>query len=129
MDYEAPEWSFQKNKRYIQGMLRAYESEADFILPCDDGTDVSGCFPDYYDYYAVCSYMLEEGFRGYNDAAAIKISELNEKLQRTYREKSEINAKLQRTYREKAERGVELKELKSHFLVKADRKLHELLKK
>ncbi|WP_445357348.1 glycosyltransferase [Microbulbifer sp. ANSA002] len=40
-------------------------------------------------------------------------SEINAKLQRTYKEKSEINAKLQKTYKEKAERGLKIKELES----------------
>ncbi|SDB30699.1 glycosyltransferase [Eubacterium oxidoreducens] len=54
--------------------------------------------------------------------------ELNDKLQRTYKEKSQINAKLQSTYREKTERGNKIKELKAK-LAKKNERIEKMKKK
>lgn len=47
----------------------------------------------------------------YTESEEEERHKLNDKLKRTYVEKSEINAKLQKTYAEKAERGLKIKEL------------------
>ena len=57
------------------------------------------------------------------------------RLKQTYAEKSEINAKLQITYREKAERGIRIKELEkeneklrnAYLLNKVKRKLKKII--
>ncbi len=48
-------------------------------------------------------------------------SEINQKLQKTYGEKAEINQKLQKAYAEKSERGIRIKELENQVaLLKAE---------
>jgi len=42
-------------------------------------------------------------------------SEINARLQQTFKEKSEINARLQQTFKEKAERGVQIKKLRAEL--------------
>lgn len=53
----------------------------------------------------------------------------NEKLQKTYKEKSEINCRLQQTYKEKSERGEKIKELEKRLCDYENSRMGRLQKK
>jgi glycosyltransferase involved in cell wall biosynthesis len=89
-----------------------------FELCVQSGTEVSGSANGICKENAILQQKLQRTYA--------EKSEINRKLQQTYAEKSEINRKLQITYGEKYERGIEIKRLKRRIVSIQNSKTYKL---